>query len=286
MAIEHQSLEKNVAYCIEQAARALAAATHAGCGTRCEPDRNTWRVPRSEDTRLPSISHLRAASPWRPPDAGPRRGHGGQLDKHPFTRAELDKLFGDYDCLIESPCYLGASGIRTYVDDPNVKFILTQRSPASFAKSLAGSLGCYYAKLHEWPLTAARVCDGFVWELERMFRLMTFRWSHGLHPSDPGFRQALEQSYVEYMELLPSLVPAERVLVLDLDKGFGWEEICDFLDCEVPEEPYPRSNSMVEFHVAAEMVLAPAVWKTMMILATSAAAVVGIGAFYLQRMRR
>ncbi|KAK7943024.1 uncharacterized protein PG986_012137 [Apiospora aurea] len=100
----------------------------------------------------------------------------------PFTRAELDKLFGDYD---------------TYVDDPSVKFILTQRSPESFAKSLTGSLGCYYEKLHEWPLTAARVCDGFVWELERMFRLLTFRWSHGLHPSDPGFRRALEQSYIE-----------------------------------------------------------------------------------------
>ncbi|KAK8017970.1 hypothetical protein PG991_007160 [Apiospora marii] len=214
---------------------------------------------------------------------------------NPFTRAELDKLFGDYDprqdandrkCLIESPCYLGESGIQTYVDDPNVKFILTQRSPASFAKSLSGSLGCYYAKLHEWPLTAARLCDGFVWELERMFRLMTFRWSHGLHPSDPGFRPALEQSYVEYMKTVHSLVPSERVLVLDLDKGFGWEEICDFLEVEVPEEPYPRSNSMAEFHVAAEMVLAPAVRKTMMLLATSAAAVVGIGAWYLQRMRR
>ncbi|KAK8120572.1 P-loop containing nucleoside triphosphate hydrolase protein [Apiospora kogelbergensis] len=204
----------------------------------------------------------------------------------PYTRAELDKLFGDYDCLIESPCYLGASGIQTYVDDPNIKFILTQRSPESFAKSLSGSLGCYYAKLHEWPLTAARVCDGFVWELERMFRLMTFRWSHGLHPSDPDFRSALEQSYLEYMKTVRSLVPAERVLVLDLDKGFGWEEICNFLECEVPEEPYPRSNSMAEFHVAAEMVLAPAVRKTMVLLATSTAALVGFGAWYLQRLRK
>ena len=88
------------------------------------------------------------------------------------------------------------------------------------------------------------------------------------------------------MKTVRSLVPAERVLVLDLDKGFGWEEICNFLECEVPEEPYPRSNSMAEFHVAAEMVLAPAVRKTMVLLATSTAALVGFGAWYLQRLRK
>lgn len=91
------------------------------------------------------------------------------------------------------------------------------------------------------------------------------------------------------MQTVRALVPPERVLVLDLDQGFGWEEICGFLEVEVPAEPYPRSNSMAEFHVAAEMVLAPAVRKTRLLLAAlaaSAAAVVGMGAWYLQRMRK
>lgn len=137
----------------------------------------------------------------------------------PFTRAELDKLFGGYDvgptvppppaarrgppltfsgqCLIETPCYLGASGIRTYLDDPGVKFVLTRRSPEAFARSLTGSLGHYHAKLHEWPLNAARCCNGFVRELERMFRLMALRWSRGLHPYDAAFSEQVWQSYVE-----------------------------------------------------------------------------------------
>jgi hypothetical protein len=202
----------------------------------------------------------------------------------PYTRPELDKLFGNYDCLVESPCYLGRAGIEAYLADPEVKFILTQRSASSFAKSLEGSLGYYYGKLHRFPLCVTRWCDPFVYELERMFGLMTHRWSGGLHPGDPGFRAALEGSYEEYQAMVRELVPAERMLVLDLDKGFGWEEICEFLGKDVPETEYPRANSMAEFHVAAEMVLAPAVRKTYAIMGVVGAVGVGLGAWVVSKV--
>ncbi|KAK6224299.1 hypothetical protein QIS74_02626 [Colletotrichum tabaci] len=203
----------------------------------------------------------------------------------PFGRAEFDKLFAGYDCIVESPCYLCPKVITEYLDDPDVRFILTERTPQSWAKSIAGSLGAYHQKLAKPPLSIARHFDSFIAELTALFRAMTHRWSGGLEPSDPGFNDALAKSYVEYMESVKSLVPPERLLVLNLEKGFGWEEICGFLQRDVPDEPYPRINAMADFHVAAEMVVSPAIKKTVRILTSTAVAIAGIGFWYWQRRR-
>ncbi|TDZ61741.1 hypothetical protein CTRI78_v004164 [Colletotrichum trifolii] len=203
----------------------------------------------------------------------------------PFGRAEYDKLFAGYDCIVESPCYLCPTIVKTYLDDADVRFILTERTPESWATSIAGSLGAYHSKLARPKLSVVGYCDSFVRELKALFRAMTHRWSGGLEPGQPGFNDALAESYTEYLASVKALVPPERLLVLNLEKGFGWEEICAFLDKPVPGEPYPRINAMADFHVAAEMVLSPAVKKTVRIFTSTAVAVAAIGFWYWQRRR-
>jgi hypothetical protein len=34
----------------------------------------------------------------------------------------------------------------------------------------------------------------------------------------------------------------EKLLVLNVFEGEGWKELCSFLDCPAPDEPYPREN--------------------------------------------
>lgn len=132
----------------------------------------------------------------------------------PFTRADFDRMWGQYDvnlhsnstgirilltckqCIIESPCYLGSASIETYLEDPNIKFLLTDRTPSSFAKSLRGSLIAYHIKLNQFPLCITRYLDPFVWELDAMFRLMTNRWTGGLDPSSDRVQKVLEEAYV------------------------------------------------------------------------------------------
>lgn len=85
---------------------------------------------------------------------------------------------------------------------------------------------------------------------------------------------------------MKSIVPAERLLVLDLEKGFGFKEICEYLQCPEPDTEYPRSNALAEFNVAAEYILAPAVKKTKLILSTTAIGISAIGlAWFLRRHR-
>lgn len=76
-------------------------------------------------------------------------------------------------------------------------------------------------------------------------------------------------------------MPAERLLVLNLEKGFGWDDICPFLECEIPDTPYPRSNTMAEFHAAAEMVIKPAKTKTIVILSSTIVASVATVVFWM-----
>jgi hypothetical protein len=40
-------------------------------------------------------------------------------------------------------------------------------------------------------------------------------------------------------------IPANRLLVFEAAQG--WEPLCEFLGCPVPDEPYPRVNSTEEF---------------------------------------
>jgi hypothetical protein len=42
-----------------------------------------------------------------------------------------------------------------------------------------------------------------------------------------------------------SVIPADRLLTLDLRDG--WQPLCDFLEVEVPEIPFPKTNSSKEF---------------------------------------
>lgn len=66
-----------------------------------------------------------------------------------------------------------------------------------------------------------------------------------------------------------SLVPPDRLLILDLEEGFGFNEICHFLDRPIPDEEYPRSNALAEFNAAAEYILAPATRKVKLISSTA-----------------
>lgn len=120
-----------------------------------------------------------------------RNVHLGNGQKKEVPTNQVDQA------LIESPCYLGASGIQTYLADPTVKFILTERSTESWVKSISGSLITYFVKFNRFPLCIVRYCDRFVWELERMFRLMTIRWSGGLDPREAAFEATIARSYEE-----------------------------------------------------------------------------------------
>ena len=52
--------------------------------------------------------------------------------------------------------------------------------------------------------------------------------------------------YERHNQAVRDGISAHRLLVVEA--GIGWEPLCAFLDCPVPDLPYPHSNSREEFH--------------------------------------
>ena len=51
--------------------------------------------------------------------------------------------------------------------------------------------------------------------------------------------------YLQYnREVIEYFEGNESLLVMDIEKGDGWKPVCAFLDCPVPEKPFPHANRM------------------------------------------
>ena len=51
--------------------------------------------------------------------------------------------------------------------------------------------------------------------------------------------------YLAHNEYVKKQAPRDRLLVFEPSQG--WEPLCEFLGCSVPDEPYPRVNTTEEF---------------------------------------
>ena len=56
---------------------------------------------------------------------------------------------------------------------------------------------------------------------------------------------ALRQRFEAHAEAVKAAIPASRLLVYQVKEG--WEPLCAFLGCPVPDEPFPRTNDRAEF---------------------------------------
>ncbi|NNC88006.1 MAG: hypothetical protein HKN82_06040 [Akkermansiaceae bacterium] len=51
--------------------------------------------------------------------------------------------------------------------------------------------------------------------------------------------------YREHIERVQNVIPAGRLLVMDITRGEGWEKLCPFLGKPFPPEPFPHANARV-----------------------------------------
>lgn len=116
---------------------------------------------------------------------------------------------------------------------PDAKFILTHRSPESWADSFGETIfkllqGKNQAppEMHDWLDMATGVVNktGF---------------SEGLD------RDGLIKAFNTHSDTVRNTIPSRQLLVFEVKNG--WEPLCEFLDKPVPDEPFPRTNDRAEF---------------------------------------
>lgn len=100
-------------------------------------------------------------------------------------------------CLIEIPSYLGTTAIDAYLDDPEVKFILTERDPDKWVKSYNGSVATIVTAAQSFPMSVLKHFNPFLNAFLYLNEVLYWVVSDGTNPGDPHNEAAMRRNYVE-----------------------------------------------------------------------------------------
>lgn len=141
------------------------------------------------------------------------------------------KIYDGFSSAVDWPT---ACFYRELLDEfPAAKFVLTERSPESWAASFGETIYQLIATRHEapeemrdWLEMASAVIEktGFPTGLDR---------------------DGLMDCFVAHNEAVKKTIPADQLLVFQVREG--WEPLCTFLEKPVPDGPFPRTNDRLEF---------------------------------------
>jgi len=146
-------------------------------------------------------------------------------------RPDWNAIYAGYESAVDWPT---AGFFRelaaTY---PAARFILTVRSPQSWADSFSQTI---------YPLLTQRdrVRDEMLPWIDMAAGVVARTgFPAGLDSA------ALQQAFVAHGDAVKAAIPAERLLVYQVKDG--WGPLCEFLGVPTPAEPFPRSNDRGEF---------------------------------------
>ena len=146
-------------------------------------------------------------------------------------RADWTAIYDGFDSAVDWPT---AAFFRELIAAyPSAKFVLTHRDPEDWADSFGETIykllaGKDHAPPHmqDWLAMAGEVLakSGFVAGLDR---------------------DALVKGFMAHNAAVKAAIPARQLLVYEVKEG--WEPLCAFLGAPVPADPFPRTNSRIEF---------------------------------------
>jgi len=154
---------------------------------------------------------------------------------------DWDALFDGYQAGVDWPIADFWRELSAYY--PDAKFVLGIRDADSWYKSVSNTIFKYImsnqAISEQMPLG---VRDTLAM-IESLILDKTFQ-------GDVIERDHVIGVYNRHNEEVMRGLPADRLLVFEAAEG--WEPLCAFLGCPVPQEPYPRTNSTEEFMAEVE----------------------------------
>jgi hypothetical protein len=146
-------------------------------------------------------------------------------------RADWQAIYSGYESAVDWPTAgFFPELVATY---PSAKFVLTHRSPESWAESFGGTIYKLLAGRKEAPPEMA------AWLEMASGVIARTGFPDGLD------RDALIRAYIAHNDAVKKAIPADQLLVYEVKEG--WGPLCKFLNAPVPAESFPRTNSRSEF---------------------------------------
>jgi len=152
---------------------------------------------------------------------------------HRGERIDWNDFYKGYQATVDWPsCNLW----QTHADYfPEAKIILTLRDPDSWYKSVMSTIypSSARAKTSKDPKESARG----EWASEII-------WDH-VFDGRMDDKDHVIDTFNRHNENIKEMVSADRLLIYG--PPYGWETLCEFLKCDIPDSPYPKVNSTEDF---------------------------------------
>ena len=116
---------------------------------------------------------------------------------------------------------------------PAARFILTHRSPESWADSFGATIYKLIAEREQAPP-----------EMKAWLAMATGVIARTGFP-DGLDRGGLIKAFAAHHDAVKKAIPSDRLLIYQVKDG--WEPLCAFLGKAVPSDPFPRTNDRAEF---------------------------------------
>ncbi|KAI1334517.1 hypothetical protein F5Y15DRAFT_287712 [Xylariaceae sp. FL0016] len=182
----------------------------------------------------------------------------------PYGRAEFDKWLAEFDAILEIPEFFVEEFVAAY---PDAKFILTEREPDKWVKSVHATAWQAYSRMERYPLKAVRHLDAKTNQYCTLMMAMMEAWNVDLNLPEGVLR--LKAQYLALNETSKKIVPENQLLVLQLEEGITWDKLCPFLEKPAPNTPYPKSNERAEHNKVQWIIMGPAYLKAVGLVVTA-----------------
>lgn len=145
--------------------------------------------------------------------------------------ADWNAIYENYSSAVDWPTATFYKEL--YAAYPQAKFVLTVRSPESWAASFGATISSLVAgkadappQMLEWLEMAQSVIE-----------------SCGFTVGSSPEKLALD--FARHTEAVKAAIPENQLLVFDVREG--WAPLCEFLGLQAPSTPFPRTNNREEF---------------------------------------
>jgi hypothetical protein len=157
---------------------------------------------------------------------------------------DWDTIFSGYQATVDWPAAYFWRELSAHY--PEAKVLLSVRDPESWYKS-------FYSTIYT-ALTTPLPDNQPYPPRQIMGRKLMLEKTFGGRFED---RDYAIDVYEEHNKEVQRSIPAQRLLVYEVTAG--WEPLCEFLGCAIPQEPFPNTNSTEEFQtrVAAQRAAVP-----------------------------
>ena len=146
-----------------------------------------------------------------------------------------DRLFSGFNSAVDFPvCLFYEELVNKF---PDAKFILTLRDFDTWYESTANTIYKVPTMLPDWFKRVVYPIRMFI-ELQ-----VNLIWV-GLFKNNFSDKESTELVYNEHIESVKKTIPADKLLIYRVNEG--WGPLCEFLNVDKPEIPFPKVNDTAE----------------------------------------